>query len=82
MVIKQLLGHPHRWPKQGFPGPQGPYYCGAGYDKVYGRDVVEAFDNFEERASGAWPGGQMCYGPGGGRPSGIYKAPVGNVIAL
>merc|ERR1711964_376699 len=25
-----------------FPGPQGPYYCGVGADKVYGRDVVEA----------------------------------------
>jgi len=26
----------------GYPGPQGPYYCGVGADKVYGRDVVES----------------------------------------
>jgi glutamine synthetase len=25
----------------GFPGPQGPYYCGVGADEVYGRDLVE-----------------------------------------
>ena len=25
----------------GFPGPQGPYYCGVGADRIVGRDIVE-----------------------------------------
>ena len=26
----------------GYPGPQGPYYCGVGQDDVYGRPLIEA----------------------------------------
>jgi glutamine synthetase len=33
---------PLGWPRGGFPKPQGPYYCGAGADKAFGRYVAEA----------------------------------------
>jgi len=34
---------PLGWPKsnKAFPAPQGPYYCGVGSDKAYGRQLVE-----------------------------------------
>ncbi|GMP26338.1 hypothetical protein CsSME_00002809 [Camellia sinensis var. sinensis] len=36
--VKWSLG----WPLGGFPEPQGPYYCGIGVDKAYGRDIVDS----------------------------------------
>ena len=34
---------PLGFPEQtGYPGPQGPYYCGVGSDDIYGRPLVEA----------------------------------------
>ena len=35
-------GRPLGFPPDGFPAPQGFYYCGVGADEVFGRDVVEA----------------------------------------
>lgn len=34
-------GLPLGFPENGYPGPQGPYYCSVGAKRAYGRDIVE-----------------------------------------
>lgn len=33
---------PLGWPKDGYPAPQGPFYCSVGAKVAYGRDIVDA----------------------------------------
>jgi glutamine synthetase len=33
---------PLGWPEDGYPAPQGPFYCGVGADEAFGRELVDA----------------------------------------
>ncbi|KZV30117.1 glutamine synthetase nodule isozyme [Dorcoceras hygrometricum] len=40
--LQKNIKWPLGWPIGGYPEPQGPYYCGVGADKAFGRDIVDA----------------------------------------
>jgi glutamine synthetase len=40
-MLEPASGWPYGFPTHGYPGPQGPYYCGVGAVKIAGRDIVE-----------------------------------------
>jgi glutamine synthetase len=40
-MLDMTTGWPAGFPPNGFPAPQGPYYCGVGAVKIHGRELVE-----------------------------------------
>lgn len=40
-LINTETGKPLGFPANGFPRPQGPYYCSVGANNAYGREIVE-----------------------------------------
>ncbi|GAB4851166.1 gamma-glutamylcysteine synthetase [Ancistrocladus abbreviatus] len=41
-LLQRNVKWPLGWPVGAYPGPQGPYYCGVGADKSFGRDISDA----------------------------------------
>ncbi len=39
--LDPVTGWPAGFPEHGYPRPQGPYYCGVGAVKIFGRNLIE-----------------------------------------
>jgi len=63
---------PLGFPSDGYPAPQGPFYCGVGSDRVYGRELVEAHTNACLQA------GLMLYGTNAEVMPGQWEFQIGH----
>ena len=66
-----LNGRPMGFPENGYPAPQGPFYCGNGSDRVFGRELVEA------HTAACLSAGLMIYGTNAEVMPGQWEFQVG-----
>jgi glutamine synthetase len=64
-------GRPLGFPINGYPAPQGPYYCAVGVDRAFGRTLVEA------HAAACLDAGLMLYGINGEVMPGQWEFQIG-----
>ena len=64
-------GSPLGWPQNGYPEPQGPFYCGNGSDRAFGRQLVEAHE------AACLEAGLMLYGTNAEVMPGQWEFQVG-----
>lgn len=62
---------PMGWPEDGYPAPQGPFYCGVGADEAFGRSIVE------EHLRRCIDAGLMIYGVNGEVMPGQWEYQIG-----
>lgn len=62
---------PLGWPEDGFPAPQGPYYCGVGADVIFGREIAE------EHAEKCVEAGLLYYGMNAEVMAGQWEYQIG-----
>lgn len=65
-------GAPLGFPEKGYPEPQGPYYCGVGADRAFGREVAEA------HAKACIEAGLMIYGINAEVMAGQWEFQIGH----
>lgn len=65
-------GRPLGFPEGGFPGPQGPYYCGVGSEAAFGRRLVE------EHARACIEAGLLLYGTNAEVMPGQWEFQIGH----
>lgn len=75
-IIDNKTEKPLGWPKDGFPRPQGDYYCGVGGNNVWGKDFVEEAVDLMLRA------GLEVGGINAEVAAGQYEYQIGRVDAI